>query len=107
MKLPNFALPKRLHLIKNKGNGIRNPNRDWLIILGLSTLVFVGVIAFSANLFYQINEGNIFKVENTETARTPMINSTALINLSTYYKEKENSVKQLQEEGSSVVDPSL
>ncbi|HJO89899.1 MAG: hypothetical protein QGH85_02175 [Candidatus Pacebacteria bacterium] len=86
---------------------ISNAKYTWGIIIAVFVVLNIGIIAFSGYLFLEINEGDIFKVEQDITVIVDTIDRKLLSETLDSFDAMENEIKELKEKRPSVIDPSL
>ncbi|MDP6387962.1 MAG: hypothetical protein QGG63_01670 [Candidatus Pacebacteria bacterium] len=96
---------------KQPGEGIAyyisDAKHAWKIIILVFMVLNIGIIAFSSYLFFQINDGDIFTVEQDIMISVETIDRTLLRETLSSFEEMERELEDLRERRSRIVDPSL
>lgn len=96
---------------RQRGTGIAayisDPKHAWKVTIFVFTVLNVGIIAFSVYLFFQINEGDIFKIKQDATITVNTIDRTLLSDTLEIFEKRENELKELKKNRPGIIDPSL
>lgn len=98
---------------KNRQHGrgiaayISDPKHVWRGIIYVFVVVNIGIIAFSGYLFFHINEGDIFKIEDDITVTIDTIDRTLMREILESFDATEIEFEALKKNRPSVIDPSL
>ena len=92
---------------KRHQRSLIHPARDWKIILFIFSITNIIIAIFSAYLFLQINKGEIFLVEPTQTTIADTIDREALTETLLLFEKKTLNLEALKRNRPTLVDPSL
>ena len=86
---------------------LMQPTRDWKIILLVFILLNAAIVIFSTYLFLQINKGEIFLVEPTQSSIIDTVDRDLLSETIFLFEEKSRQFEKLKKNKPTLVDPSL
>jgi hypothetical protein len=105
-KIKDFFSNIKKRRMSKARNGF-NVSVVWKRIFLLFVVVNIIVIAVSVYLFFQINSGGIFRVEQDTVISVDSINRALLRDTIDSFEQKKLEFERLKTKESSVVDPSL
>jgi hypothetical protein len=107
MKSIDLSLIKKFFIRKHKAVGVRNPNKDWLMIFGTFIVLFIISVIVGGYLFWGISSGTLFLPSSEAQADPILLDKQALTTISAIYQNKEDTLNTLASSSPAVVDPSL
>ncbi|MCC2630956.1 MAG: hypothetical protein K0S38_765 [Candidatus Paceibacter sp.] len=107
MKSIDLSLIKKFFIRKHKAVGVRNPNKDWLMIFGTFIIFFVLSVILGGYMFWGISSGTLFLPSSEAEAEPVLLDKQALTTISAIYQTKEDKLNALASSSPAVVDPSL
>jgi hypothetical protein len=84
---------------------VRDPIRDWGIMVIVFTFLFIGVVIGNIIFFQKINSGT-FGNSNNSIASNTAIDRETLKKVVDYYAAREKKLSELKESPPTLVDPS-
>lgn len=94
-----------LRLGRAKGNYLFNPFADWKILAVGFVLFNTLLVFFSAFLFFEIRQGEIFEVEDVKEITVESIDRKALADALSVVAEKERLYEEVRSARPKFVDP--
>lgn len=110
MKLPSFNLKslKKLFTRKPKiSGGMYDAKRDWKIMLFSFAVLSLALACVSGYLFYKINNGEVFLVEQKENGSVEAVNKKNLDETVDRFEAKKAKLLELEQNMTVVPDPSI
>jgi|GEM_PF-7091341 hypothetical protein len=83
------------------------PTSLWLVLLGFFALCLSGTVGFSIYVFYQISQGEFFKVSPSDPAQVETIDRTLLAETVESFRVQARQFEQLKRAPARSIDPSL
>jgi len=84
-----------------------NPFVDWEIIFFVSIFLIVVCMGFGGYVFYRVNNGTFYSVEEKRTRGVTTLNREALSEIIDHFAQKEAVHSSLKQQRQMYVDPSL
>ena len=106
MNIPKIPFVNNF-LQKLKSYAWRDPYRDWFFIVCFSALAAALIAASAGVLYYEINNGTIFRNDAPLQNSAPKIDRQGIESVSKYYSDKEKILKELTAGAGAPVDPGL
>ncbi|PIT96843.1 hypothetical protein COT82_00955 [Candidatus Campbellbacteria bacterium CG10_big_fil_rev_8_21_14_0_10_35_52] len=104
--IKNF-FKKRNKKTKRYEYNISSAERIWKIIFTIFILLNIAIAVFSGYLFFQINDGEIFKTGIDESFIINTIDRTILRDTLSLFEEKAFRFEELEKNNVIIADPSL
>lgn len=99
------SLSKIMLPIQRMRGGIhQNPVRDWFVIITLSSLVLIGIVAWSLWTFDTVTKGGI--IGSSTTSSPPIFNNSSLSEAHKVFAGRADEAKKYETGEYKYIDPS-